>query len=124
MRFALMEAKLALANIVRKFTLIPSSKTKEPLDAWGGPFAATKGLVQDFGTERIMDAPISEAGFVGAAIGAALTGLSIKRAFAGIYAIFNLLLFNSKLLFLFVVSLFAKFLFKKNPKPIAQQVKS
>ena len=50
-------------------------KTKEPLDAWGGPFAATKGLVQDFGVERIMDAPISEAGFVGAAIGAALTGL-------------------------------------------------
>ena len=41
----------------------------------GGPFAATKGLVQDFGVERIMDAPISEAGFVGAAIGAALTGL-------------------------------------------------
>jgi pyruvate dehydrogenase E1 component beta subunit len=50
-------------------------KTKEPLDAWGGPFAATKGLVQDFGVNRIMDAPISEAGFVGAAIGAALTGL-------------------------------------------------
>ena len=49
--------------------------TKKPLDAWGGPFAATKGLVQDFGVERIMDAPISEAGFVGAAIGAALTGL-------------------------------------------------
>lgn len=38
--------------------------TKEPLDAWGGPFAATKGLVQDFGPERIRDAPISEAGFV------------------------------------------------------------
>lgn len=49
--------------------------TKEPLDAWGGPFAATKGLVQDFGPERIRDAPISEAGFVGAAVGAALTGL-------------------------------------------------
>jgi pyruvate/2-oxoglutarate/acetoin dehydrogenase E1 component len=49
--------------------------TNEPLDAWGGPFAATKGLVQDFGPERIRDAPISEAGFVGAAIGAALTGL-------------------------------------------------
>ena len=49
--------------------------SKKPLDAWGGPFAATKGLVQDFGGERIMDAPISEAGFVGAAIGAALTGL-------------------------------------------------
>ena len=50
-------------------------ETKEPLDAWGGPFAATKGLVQDFGPERIRDAPISEAGFVGAGVGAALTGL-------------------------------------------------
>ena len=50
-------------------------ETKEPLDAWGGPFAATKGLVQDFGPERVRDTPISEAGFVGAAVGAALTGL-------------------------------------------------
>ena len=49
--------------------------TKEPLDAWGGPFAATKGLVQEFGVERIRDAPISEAGFVGAAGGSALTGM-------------------------------------------------
>jgi len=31
MRFALIEAKLALANIVHKFSLIPSEKTKEPL---------------------------------------------------------------------------------------------
>ena len=31
MRFALLEAKLALANIVRKFTILPSDKTKEPL---------------------------------------------------------------------------------------------
>lgn len=45
-----------------------------PLDAWGGPFAATKGLIQDFGPERIRDTPISEAGFLGAAVGAALTG--------------------------------------------------
>lgn len=50
-------------------------KTKQPLDAWGGPFAATKGLVQEFGPERIRDCPISEAGFLGAAVGAALTGL-------------------------------------------------
>ncbi|MEE8046452.1 MAG: alpha-ketoacid dehydrogenase subunit beta [Dehalococcoidia bacterium] len=50
-------------------------ETKEPLDAWGGPFAATKGLVQEFGPERIRDTPISEAGFVGAAVGSALTGL-------------------------------------------------
>ena len=32
MRFALLEAKLALSNIVRKFNLIPSTKTNEPLD--------------------------------------------------------------------------------------------
>ena len=50
-------------------------ETKKPLDAWGGPFAATKGLVQEFGPERIRDCPISEAGFLGAAVGAALTGL-------------------------------------------------
>merc|ERR1712218_264946 len=31
MRFDLLEAKLALANIVRKFTLLPSEKTEEPL---------------------------------------------------------------------------------------------
>ena len=49
--------------------------TKEPLDAWGGPFAATKGLVQEFGVERVRDAPISESGFVGAAVGSALTGM-------------------------------------------------
>jgi pyruvate dehydrogenase E1 component beta subunit len=44
------------------------------IDSWGGAFAATKGLIQEFGAERIRDTPISEAGFVGAAIGAALTG--------------------------------------------------
>ena len=31
MRFALLEAKLALANIVRRFTILPSDQTKEPL---------------------------------------------------------------------------------------------
>ena len=32
MRFALLEMKLAVANIVRSFSLLPSSKTKEPLE--------------------------------------------------------------------------------------------
>ncbi len=32
MRFALLEAKLALANVVKNFTLFPSDKTKEPLE--------------------------------------------------------------------------------------------
>lgn len=45
------------------------------VDAWGGPFKTTVGLIQKFGRERVLDTPISEAGFVGAAVGAALTGL-------------------------------------------------
>src|SRR5437867_8252466 len=45
------------------------------LDAWGGAFGITKGLIQEFGPERVIDTPISETGFIGAAIGAAMTGL-------------------------------------------------
>ena len=45
------------------------------VDAWGGPFGTTKGLIQEFGPERVRDTPISEAGFIGAGIGAAATGL-------------------------------------------------
>ncbi len=44
-------------------------------DAWGGPMGITKGLVQEFGRNRILDTPITEAGFIGAAVGAATTGL-------------------------------------------------
>ncbi|MEU1755199.1 transketolase C-terminal domain-containing protein [Micromonospora matsumotoense] len=41
----------------------------------GGPFGATKGLHKRFGSERIFDTPISETGFLGMALGAAMTGL-------------------------------------------------
>ena len=44
-------------------------------DAWGGVLGVTKGLVQEFGRDRILDTPISESGFIGAAVGAAATGL-------------------------------------------------
>jgi acetoin:2,6-dichlorophenolindophenol oxidoreductase subunit beta len=44
-------------------------------DAWGGPMGVTKGLVQEFGRGRILDTPITESGFIGAAVGAAATGL-------------------------------------------------
>ncbi len=44
-------------------------------DAWGGPMGVTKGLVQEFGRNRVLDTPITEAGFIGAAVGAATTGL-------------------------------------------------
>ena len=41
----------------------------------GGLFRATEGLYERFGPERIRDTPLSESGFVGCGIGAALTGL-------------------------------------------------
>jgi len=41
----------------------------------GGPFAVTKGLVKEFGPERIRDTPISESAFIGAGTAAASTGL-------------------------------------------------
>ncbi|MCH8183786.1 MAG: alpha-ketoacid dehydrogenase subunit beta [Proteobacteria bacterium] len=44
-------------------------------DAWGGPLGVTKGLMPEFGRERVLDTPISESAFIGAAAGAAATGL-------------------------------------------------
>ncbi len=44
-------------------------------EAWGGDLGVTKGLVQEFGRNRILDTPISESSFIGAAVGAASTGL-------------------------------------------------
>jgi len=47
----------------------------EQEDAWGGVLGVTRGLVQQFGRQRVLDTPISESGFIGAAVGAAATGL-------------------------------------------------
>jgi len=47
----------------------------EDVGHYGGIFQVTKGLLDEFGEERVIDTPISEAGFVGAGIGAALTGM-------------------------------------------------
>ena len=41
----------------------------------GTPFKVLSGLVEEFGTQRVLDTPISEAGFTGIAVGAAMTGL-------------------------------------------------
>jgi pyruvate dehydrogenase E1 component beta subunit len=41
----------------------------------GTPFKVLSGLVEEFGTERVMDTPISEAGFTGLGVGAAMTGM-------------------------------------------------
>jgi pyruvate dehydrogenase E1 component beta subunit len=44
-------------------------------EAWGGIMGASKGLRKAFGPERVLDTPISETGFLGAGVGAAVTGL-------------------------------------------------
>ena len=41
----------------------------------GTPFKVLSGLVEEFGPERVLDTPISEPGFVGMAVGAAMTGM-------------------------------------------------
>lgn len=47
----------------------------EDVGRYGGCFAVSKGLLQEFGAERIRDTPLSESAFTGAGIGAALGGL-------------------------------------------------
>src|ERR1035438_10084034 len=41
----------------------------------GTPFKVLSGLLEEFGTGRVLDTPISEAGFTGLAVGAAMTGM-------------------------------------------------
>ncbi|MBV2262791.1 MAG: alpha-ketoacid dehydrogenase subunit beta [Thauera sp.] len=66
MRLALREA---LANDARVFLM------GEDVGRYGGSYAVSKGLLEEFGPERIRDTPLSELGFVGAGVGAALGGL-------------------------------------------------
>lgn len=47
----------------------------EDVGRYGGAFAVSKGLLEEFGPERIRDTPLSESAFVGAGIGAAMGGM-------------------------------------------------
>jgi pyruvate dehydrogenase E1 component beta subunit len=47
----------------------------EEVGVWGGSYAVTRGLHEEFGGRRIIDTPIAEAEFVGAAVGMAMGGL-------------------------------------------------
>ncbi|MFN3565374.1 MAG: alpha-ketoacid dehydrogenase subunit beta [Burkholderiaceae bacterium] len=68
-REALREAhREALARDPRVFVM------GEDVGSYGGAYAVTKGLLEEFGPERIRDTPLSELGFVGAGVGAALGG--------------------------------------------------
>lgn len=44
-------------------------------ESWGGVMGVSKGMLKQFGKERIIDTPISEAGYIGAAVSAAATGM-------------------------------------------------
>src|SRR5512135_2990206 len=68
----------------------------EEVGVWGGSYAVTKGFYDHFGGERVRDTPISEAGIVGAAIGAAMVGqrpvaelMTINFAFSAMDHIVN-----------------------------------
>ena len=58
-------------------------------DAWGGVMRLTKGLYPEFGASRVRDTPISEAGFIGAGVGAAATGLRpvVELMYVGFYGV-------------------------------------
>ena len=47
----------------------------EDIGVYGGAFGVSRGMLEEFGEERVMDTPISEAAITGAAVGAAMTGL-------------------------------------------------
>jgi pyruvate dehydrogenase E1 component beta subunit len=66
MRTALREA---LANDPRVFLM------GEDVGRYGGSYAVSKGLLEEFGPDRIRDTPLSESAFVGAGIGAAVGGM-------------------------------------------------
>jgi pyruvate dehydrogenase E1 component beta subunit len=66
MRQALREA---LASDPRVFLM------GEDIGLYGGTYAVTKGLVDEFGPDRVRDTPLSELAFVGAGVGAALGGM-------------------------------------------------
>lgn len=47
----------------------------EEVGRYGGAYGVTKGLIDEFGEDRILDTPISEAAIIGAAVGAAMSGM-------------------------------------------------
>jgi pyruvate dehydrogenase E1 component beta subunit len=74
MRISYREAlRLALAEALERDERV--FLMGEDVGRYGGTYAVSKGLLERFGPERVRDTPLSELGFVGAGIGAALAGL-------------------------------------------------
>jgi pyruvate dehydrogenase E1 component beta subunit/2-oxoisovalerate dehydrogenase E1 component len=65
-------ARLAVRDALAKDTRV--FLMGEDVGRYGGAYAVSKGLLEEFGPQRIRDTPLSESGFVGAGIGAALGG--------------------------------------------------
>jgi len=77
----------------------------EDIGLYCGAFGVSKGMIQEFGENRIIDTPISEQGFMGAAVGAAMAGLRpiVELMFADFMCVCFDLLVNeaAKLRFMF-----------------------
>ncbi|AXS39830.1 alpha-ketoacid dehydrogenase subunit beta [Breoghania sp. L-A4] len=61
----------------------------EDIATYGGIFGATTGLLDEFGEERVRDTPISETGFIGAGVGAAMAGMRpiVELMFVDFYGV-------------------------------------
>lgn len=68
------ERVILMGEDVAGGALVPHLE-EQKIEAIGGPFRVTKGCSIEFGRERVRDTPISENGFIGTGVGAAVTGL-------------------------------------------------
>jgi pyruvate dehydrogenase E1 component beta subunit len=61
----------------------------EDIGKYGGIFGATSGLLDEFGEQRVRDTPISETGFIGAGVGAAMAGMRpiVELMFVDFYGV-------------------------------------
>jgi pyruvate dehydrogenase E1 component beta subunit len=61
----------------------------EDVGAYGGIVSSTAGLLEQFGPDRVMDTPISETGFIGLGIGAAVEGMRpiVELMFADFFGV-------------------------------------
>jgi len=68
----------------------------ENADGMGGSLGATRGLVAEFGRKRVMDTPISESAFIGAALGASMLGLRpiVELQYASFFGVAGDQIFN------------------------------
>ena len=75
------ERMLTMAEAVREAMTIAMKERPEvflmgeDVGVYGGAFGVSAGMYEEFGAERVIDTPISELGYIGAAVGAALAGM-------------------------------------------------